>query len=104
MVTLCRIRILKKSIPIYLAEDCGELIGFACFDVVRGKKGLFGPMGTALSKRIQNIGYSLLHHCLNEMKEIGYEYAVIGEAGPIEFYEKSCNAVLIPKPFHPKRD
>ena len=89
----------KKNIPIFLAEDCGELIGFACYDVVRDKKGLFGPMGTALAKRIHKIGYSLLHHCLYEMKEIGYEYAVIGEAGPIEFYEKSCHAVLIPKQF-----
>lgn len=55
-------------------------------------------MGTSITKRTQGIGNALLHYCLNEMKEIGYEYAIIGEAGPIEFYEKSCNAVIIPKP------
>ncbi|MGV3467439.1 MAG: GNAT family N-acetyltransferase [Heyndrickxia sp.] len=86
-----------ENIPIYIAVQKGEILGFACFDVVRGKKGLFGPMGTALSKRIHGIGYMLLHSCLNEMKEIGYEYAVIGEAGPLEFYEKACKAVIIPK-------
>lgn len=52
-------------------------------------------MGTSLSNRMQGIGYTLLHYCLYEMKEIGYEYAVIGEAGPLEFYEKACNAVVI---------
>lgn len=89
----------KAEIPIYIAVDCGEIIGFAGFDIVRNKKGLFGPMGMSFTKRIQGIGYTLLHCCLKEMKEIGYEYAVIGQAGPIEFYEKSCNAVVIPKRF-----
>jgi N-acetylglutamate synthase-like GNAT family acetyltransferase len=89
---------LKDRIPIFIALDDKTILGFACFDVVRNKKGLFGPMGTTHSKRVQGIGYTLLHMCLNEMKEIGYEYAVIGEAGPLEFYEKACNAVVIPKP------
>lgn len=89
----------QEDIPIFIAQDEQEILGFACFDVVRRKKGLFGPMGTSLSNRTQGIGYTLLHYCLGEMKEIGYEYAVIGEAGPLEFYEKSCNAVVIPKKF-----
>ncbi len=56
-------------------------------------------MGTSFFNRIHGIEYTLLHCCLGEMKEIGYEYAVIREAGPIEFYEKACNAVVIPKTF-----
>lgn len=86
-----------ENIPIYLALQNGRIIGFACFDVVRKKKGLFGPMGTSVLNRIQGIGYTLLHYCLREMQEIGYECAIIGEAGPLEFYEKSCNAIIIPK-------
>ncbi|WP_425454571.1 hypothetical protein [Gracilibacillus dipsosauri] len=39
---------------------------------------------------------ALLHYCLKEMKEAGYEYAIIGQAGPIEFYEKACQARVIP--------
>lgn len=89
----------QEDIPIFIALEGQRIIGFACFNVVRRKKGVFGPMGTSLSNRIQGIGYTLLHYCLSEMKEIGYEYAVIGEAGPIEFYEKTCNAVVIPKSF-----
>jgi N-acetylglutamate synthase-like GNAT family acetyltransferase len=87
----------EENIPIYIALQNNHIIGFACFDVVRRKKGLFGPMGTSILNRTQGIGYTLLHHCLKEMQEIGYEYAVIGEAGPLEFYEKSCNAIIIPK-------
>lgn len=88
---------LQDDIPIFLALDHEQIVGFACYDVVRKKKGLFGPMGTSYSNRLQGVGYSLLHLCLKEMKVKGYEYAVIGQAGPLEFYEKACNAVVIPK-------
>jgi hypothetical protein len=86
----------QENIPIFIAIDNNQINGFACFDVGRNKKGLFGPMGTSLSNRLQGIGYTLLHHCLREMKEQGYEYAIIGQAGPLEFYEKACNAIIIP--------
>lgn len=87
----------QQNIPIFIALQEGEVIGFASYDVVRAKKGVFGPMGTSLSSRVQGVGYTLLHLSLREMQEIGYEYAVIGEAGPMEFYEKACGAVVIPK-------
>lgn len=91
--------LLVEDPTIYIAiGHAGEIIGFAAFDVFQKKKCYFGPMGVAKSNRINGIGYSLLHHCLREMKEIGYEYAVIGGAGPIEFYEKACKAVVIPYP------
>ncbi|UOQ85756.1 GNAT family N-acetyltransferase [Gracilibacillus salinarum] len=82
---------------IYIAcNDDDKIIGFAAYDIVRTKKGLFGPMGVSKKNRTLGVGSSLLHHCLKDMKEIGYEYAIIGEAGPQEFYEKTCNARLIP--------
>ncbi|WP_336498427.1 GNAT family N-acetyltransferase [Psychrobacillus sp. FJAT-51614] len=82
---------------IYIALDKNrEIVGFAAFDIYKNKKGHFGPMGVASSNRVTGIGYSLLHHCLKDMSDIGYEYAIIGGAGPIEFYEKACNAVVIP--------
>jgi Acetyltransferase (GNAT) family len=84
------------QIPIFIALEDKRILGFACYDVVRNKKGIFGPMGTLTSGRSNGIGKTLLHYCLSEMKSIGYEYAIIGEAGPIEFYERSCNAKLIP--------
>ncbi|MBK5504847.1 GNAT family N-acetyltransferase [Bacillus sp. TH12] len=89
-------RTYKEELPIFIAEQGGEIIGFACYDVVRGKKGLFGPMGTAKHNRVNGVGKTLLNHCLYNMKKSGYEYAIIGQAGPIEFYERYCNARLIP--------
>ncbi|WP_264737514.1 GNAT family N-acetyltransferase [Cytobacillus firmus] len=87
----------KEEPSIYIALDLNEeIIGFAAFDVYLNKKGYFGPMGVVKNRRIKGIGYALLHHCLRDMKEIGYEYAIIGGAGPIEFYEKACRAVVIP--------
>ncbi|MFJ7746812.1 GNAT family N-acetyltransferase [Peribacillus sp. NPDC097295] len=82
---------------IYIALDNkDEIVGFAGFDIYKNKKCYFGPMGVSLSNRSSGVGYSLLHHCLRDMSNIGYEYAIIGAAGPIEFYEKACNAVVIP--------
>ncbi|MBN9654041.1 GNAT family N-acetyltransferase [Halobacillus sp. GSS1] len=85
----------KEVLPVYIAIYGEEIIGFACYDTVRNKKGLFGPMGTSHKKRRNAVGRDLLFKCLNEMAELGYEYAVIGEAGPIEFYEKACDAKLL---------
>ncbi|PEI85747.1 GNAT family N-acetyltransferase [Bacillus pseudomycoides] len=84
-----------QEMPMYIAVQEKKIIGFACYDVVRGKKGLFGPMGTAKNNRVKGVGTELLHRCLSDMKQIGYEYAIIGQAGPIEFYEHTCDAKLI---------
>ncbi|MDC6155983.1 GNAT family N-acetyltransferase [Bacillus albus] len=89
------VRTYKENLPIYIAEQ-EVIVGFACYDVVRGKKGLFGPMGTAKQNRVKGVGKELLHRCLHSMKQDGYEYAIIGQAGPIEFYERNCDARLIP--------
>ncbi|MED0933216.1 GNAT family N-acetyltransferase [Bacillus mobilis] len=86
----------KDNLPIYIAAQEEVIVGFACYDVVRGKKGLFGPMGTAKQNRVKGVGKQLLHRSLHSMKQDGYEYAIIGQAGPVEFYERCCNARLIP--------
>lgn len=85
---------------IYIALNHNEdIIGFAAYDVYMNKKCYFGPMGVSKTNRTKGVGYSVLHHCLRDMKEIGYEYAIIGGAGPIEFYEKACAAVIIPSTY-----
>lgn len=87
---------ISSDIPIYIAIEEGRIVGFACYDVVQDKKGIFGPMGTSRLARSKGIGSELLHQCFNEMKSVGYEYVVIDQAGPIEFYEKNVDAKLIP--------
>jgi N-acetylglutamate synthase-like GNAT family acetyltransferase len=86
----------QTDIPIYLAKHNNQIEGFACYDVYNNQKGVFGPMGIASNQREKGIGKALLHNCLHDMKMKGYYYAIIGEAGPIEFYEKNCGAILIP--------
>ena len=80
---------------IFIAEDQeGEIVGFAAFDI--HEPGYFGPMGVARNNRAQGIGEALLHMCLEGMQKKGYREIIIDNAGPIEFYEKSCNAKVIP--------
>ncbi|RSD25431.1 hypothetical protein [Mesobacillus subterraneus] len=79
--------------PIIIAKDSsGKIVGFAVYNT----NGHFGPMGTALNRRSEGIGVSLLHCCLNEMKLKGKRKVIIDQAGPIEFYETACNAQVIP--------
>jgi GNAT superfamily N-acetyltransferase len=69
------------------------LLGFACYDVA--SKGMFGPEGVREDRRGQGLGKALLLTCLHAMKAERYAYAVIGWAGPAEFYAKAVGATII---------
>jgi len=86
----------KDEISIFLAEEKDRIVGLACYESFENKKGTFGPMGVVKGERSKGLGAQLLHHCLSELKKKNYRYVVIEGAGPVEFYEKECNAVLIP--------
>ena len=49
-------RTYNEKLPIYIAQQEEVIVGFACYDVVRGKKGLFGPMGIAKQNRVKGVG------------------------------------------------
>ena len=83
----------RQPVAIYLAIKESKLVGFACYDATC--RGFFGPTGVDKTQRAQGIGESLLLHCLQGMREIGYGYAVIGGAGPVDFYQKKVGAVVI---------
>lgn len=72
----------------------GELVGFACYDATA--RGFFGPTGVAESARGKKIGLALFYHTLTAMKAHGYAYAVIGSAGPVDFYVNAVGALPIP--------
>jgi predicted N-acetyltransferase YhbS len=78
----------------YIAQQDQKIIGFACYDAAA--LGYFGPTGVTENSRGKGIGKALLLACLLEMKLKGYGYAIIGWAGPQEFYEKAVGAVAIP--------
>ena len=41
-------------------------------------------------------GKALLLASLHGLRELGYVYGIIGHAGPIEFYQKTVGAIVIP--------
>jgi hypothetical protein len=86
----------QKEIPIFLAWKGADLIGFSSYDVYRNQKGIYGPMGVVKTARKTGAGSMLLHKALQDMKDKGYAYIILGEAGPIEYYEKECGAVVVP--------
>ncbi|MFV3128233.1 GNAT family N-acetyltransferase [Niveispirillum sp. KHB5.9] len=71
----------------------GNLLGFACHDVTA--RGLFGPTGVDVEARGTGLGKALLLASLRAMAAAGYAYAVIGGAGPVEFYVKAVGAIPI---------
>lgn len=77
----------------WIAVKDKRVIGFACFDATLPD--FFGPTGVAEDMRGQGIGRALLLRCLISMKERGYAYAVIGSAGPMDFYRKAVGAIPI---------
>jgi predicted N-acetyltransferase YhbS len=48
------------------------------------------------SERGKGIGKELLVRSMIGLRELGYAYAIIGGAGPTDFYEKTLGAIPIP--------
>ena len=46
-------------------------------------------------ERKGGIGGALLIACLEALREEGYGYAIIGGAGPVDYYKKVCGAEVI---------
>jgi hypothetical protein len=85
----------QQPTTLYVAVRDGTLLGFACYDT--SAKGFFGPTGVDEAARGQGIGEALLIVTLKGMYEAGYAYAVIGDPGPVAFYQKRLDALEIPK-------
>ena len=76
-----------------VALAAGQILGFACYDCTC--RGFFGPTGVRTDQRGRGIGKALLWVALKTMGEVGYGYAIIGGAGPTEFYVKTVGATVI---------
>lgn len=84
----------RMPVSCWVAVRDGYFVGFACYDATT--RGFFGPMGVDESLRGRGTGRALLLACLDDMRTIGYGYAIIGAAGPTEFYTRTCGAQVIP--------
>ena len=84
----------NHPVSCFIATEEGTIVGFACYESTC--RDYFGPTGVAETKRGQGVGTALLLACLHAMSGGGYAYAVIGGAGPKDFYAKTVGAVEIP--------
>ena len=84
----------SKPVTVFIAIRDRHVVGFGAYECTR--RGFFGPTGVVESERGRRVGYGLLLACLWGLREMGYAYAIIGGVGPIEFYERSVGAILIP--------
>jgi GNAT superfamily N-acetyltransferase len=71
-----------------------RLLGFACYD--SDVRGMFGPTGVREDRRGHGIGTALLLTTLHAMRAETYAYAVIGWAGPVDWYARTVGATVIP--------
>lgn len=89
----CDLAMGRHPISCFIAVQENQIIGFACYDGT--VKDVFGPTGVSEQCRGQGTGKALLLIALHDMHAQGYVYAVIGGAGPKDFYTKAVGAVEI---------
>ncbi len=78
----------------FIAIENKKIVGFAAFEATR--KTFFGPTGVDPAHRGRGIGKALLIEALWGLADLGYPYAIIGAAGPVDFYVKVVGATVIP--------
>jgi GNAT superfamily N-acetyltransferase len=89
----CAQTVVQTPATCFIAVEHGALLGFACYNAVCPD--FFGPTGVKESARGRGIGKALLWVCLRALADEGYGYAIIGWAGPTEFYKKAVGAEVI---------
>ncbi|MEG0614917.1 MAG: GNAT family N-acetyltransferase [Oscillospiraceae bacterium] len=90
----CDVAFAKFPPTCFIAIKDMKIVGFSCIETT--SKDFFGPTGVAEEMRGLHLGKALLHIALQDLKNRGYAYAIIGDAGPTGFYEKFCGATSIP--------
>ena len=83
-----------STMLIAVEESTGKLAGFCAWDCTA--LGFLGPVGVAEEYRKKGIGKAVTLEVLHSMQEQGYGYAIVGAAGPVEFFSKTCGASVIP--------
>lgn len=89
----CEVAFTNHPVSCYIAVENGNMIGFACYDATC--RNFFGPTGVGKEARGKGAGTILLLKCLYAMEAEGYGYAIIGGAGPEEFYAGTVGATAI---------
>jgi len=80
----------RQPISVFVAQEGTRMVGFAAYECTA--RNFFGPMGVDEACRKRGIGAALTLACLHALRDMGYGYAIIGAAGPEDFYAKVCGA------------
>jgi GNAT superfamily N-acetyltransferase len=83
----------RQPVSCFIAIQEGRIVGFACYEVTC--RNFFGPTGVEPKARKKGVGTALLFACLEDMKQQGYGYAIIGGVGPADYYSKAVGATPI---------
>jgi GNAT superfamily N-acetyltransferase len=73
----------NRPVSVYIAIAQREIVGFAGYECTR--RSFFGPTGVIENMQGRGLGKALLLACLWGLREMGYVYAIIAAAGPVEF-------------------
>jgi predicted N-acetyltransferase YhbS len=84
----------RQPITVFIATIEREIVGFAGYECT--SRGFFGPTGVAEGAQGKGVGKALLLASLWGLREMSYVYAIIGAAGPVDFYQKTVGAIIIP--------
>lgn len=93
-VSECTTALAARPARVLIATEGQALLGFACHDVTA--RGFFGPTGVDPAARGRGLGKALLLAALHQLRSDGFAYGIIGNAGPVEFYQRTCGAAIIP--------
>jgi len=84
----------SDSPTVFIAEINGRIAGFSAHDANNRKLGFFGPTGVHPPDRGKGLGRALLLASLRDLRDLGFQHAVIPWTDALEFYRKSCGAFV----------
>ena len=84
----------QRAESIHYIEHNNEIAGFAANDANNKGLGFFGPTGVAKDLRGRGYGAQLLRASLGDMRERGYDHAIIPWTDALDFYAKACGATI----------
>lgn len=92
---VCESRVAMAHQPsgCFIATKDSAILGFVCIDATA--RGFIGPMGVSEAARGQGVGKALMLTGFEQMRSLGYAYAIIGGAGPVDLYKRWVGATVI---------
>lgn len=88
-----RVALQNRPVSLLLAVRGSVPVGFVCYDATA--RGYVGPIGVQASARGTGIGAALLRAALEEMRSVGYGYAIAGAVGAADFFRRVAGATDI---------